>query len=90
MKLVRSDIMRGTLAMVLVLAFQAAMSALFWKSIPSSNEQLLTYMLGQLSGMVTMALAYYFATTQSSQEKQHTIDRQSAALTGHNGDGKGE
>lgn len=65
--------MRGSLAIILVIAFQIAMWALFWHPIPESNEQLLTYMLGQLSGMVTTALAFYFATTKNSEEKTHML-----------------
>lgn len=81
-KVIRSDFMRGSLALALVLAFQVAMGALFWHPIPQSNEQLLTYMLGQLSGMVTTALAFYFATTQGSEQKTHMLaERQ--PLNGH-------
>ena len=65
--------MRGALAVFLLMSFQLAMVALFKAPIPSSNEQLLTYMLGQLSGMVTTALAFYFATSQGSVDKTQML-----------------
>lgn len=67
------DAMRATLAIVLVLAFLAAGLALFRWAVPEGNRDLLTYMLGQLSGMVTTALAFYFATTKSSADKNEVL-----------------
>jgi len=52
--------MRNLLAFLLVGAFIMAMGALFLIAIPDKNEQLLTYMLGQLSGMALTALGFYF------------------------------
>lgn len=75
----KSDPMRHALALLLVLAFQIALAALFRFQVPDSNRDMVTYMLGQLSGMVTTALAFYFATTKSSQEKNEVIDRLSGA-----------
>lgn len=69
----RSDLMRGTLATLLILSFEFALAALFNWKIPKENEQLLTYMLGQLSGMVTMALGFWFTTSQSSHRKDQII-----------------
>lgn len=67
------DIMRSTLALLLVVAFLATGLALFRWAVPDGNRDLLTYMMGQLSGMVTTALAFYFATTKSSAEKNRVI-----------------
>lgn len=52
--------MRNLLAFVLVGSFVAFAGVLLWKSIPEKNEQLLSYMLGQVSGMALMALGFYF------------------------------
>ena len=67
------DAMRATLAIVLVFAFLAAGLALFRWAVPEGNRDLLTYMLGQLSGMVTTALAFYFATSKSSADKNDIL-----------------
>lgn len=54
------DLQRMYLATFLVTAFAACVGALFFKVIPPENKDLLTYMIGQLSGMATMALGFYF------------------------------
>ena len=69
----RRDIMRGTLAILLMTAFCGAMLALFFNEVPPSNKETLTYAMGQLSGMVTTALAFYFATSKSSADKNDVI-----------------
>lgn len=52
--------MRDVIGIFLVLAFIGAMVALLWKAIPQDNEQLLSYMLGQLSGFVAGVVAYHY------------------------------
>lgn len=54
------EFMRNLLAFMLVGMFVGAIPALMWKAIPKVNEQLITYMMGQLSGMALMALGFYF------------------------------
>ena len=56
----RSDQLAGAVAFVLTSAFIGAIVMLSWRGIPPSNEQLLTYMLGQLSGFVAAAVGVYF------------------------------
>lgn len=73
MKPQRHDAMQAALALLLVIAFLLAGLALFRWAVPSDNRELLTYMLGQLSGMVTTALAFYFATTKSSSDKNRAL-----------------
>jgi hypothetical protein len=68
------DWMRGLLALLLLASFQLALGALFRFEVPQSNRDMVIYMLGQLSGMVTTALAFYFATSKSSVDKTKTID----------------
>ena len=57
----KSDIIAGALAGTLVAAFIGAIVMLSFREIPRTNEQLLTYMLGQLSGFVAAAVGVYFA-----------------------------
>lgn len=54
------DIVAAVLAFVLTGAFIGAIISLSLRSFPTSNEQLLTYMLGQLSGFVSSAIGIYF------------------------------
>lgn len=62
----KSDIIGGVLAGALVSAFIGAIIMLSWRDIPKSNEQLLTYMLGQLSGFVAAAVGVYFSRRAES------------------------
>lgn len=45
----------------LIAAFIGALIMLCWRAIPPSNEQLITYMLGQLSGMALGVVSYHYA-----------------------------
>ncbi len=64
----KSDTLSGILAFVLTAAFIGAIVMLSWRSIPVSNEQLLTYMLGQLSGFVAAAVGVYFSRRADSNK----------------------
>jgi hypothetical protein len=57
----KADLFAGVLAGTLTLAFIGSIVMLSWREIPKSNEQLLTYMLGQLSGFVAAAVGVYFS-----------------------------
>lgn len=70
------DAMRGFLATALVACF---MLALFWLMrwiVPEANRDLVNFMLGQLSIMVSGALVFYFGTTKSSADKTDIIREQ--------------
>ena len=69
----KTDWMRGALAVALLLSFQLALAAMFRIPVPETNRDMVIYMLGQLSGMVTTALAFYFATSKSSSDKNAVI-----------------
>lgn len=69
----RSDVTRTTLAAIVLLAFNLSLAALFRFEVPETNRDMVIYMLGQLSGMATTALAFYFGTSRSSQEKNEVI-----------------
>lgn len=51
---------RNWLAFFLVAAFVAVLPLLIFKNIPADNKEIIVYMLGQLSGMATMALGFYY------------------------------
>ena len=72
------ELMRNLLAFLLVSAFISVLPVLTFKAIPKENEQLLTYMLGQLSGMATMAIGFYFV----NKAGQDAIDAKRADTTG--------
>ena len=69
----KRDLMRGGLAWALLTSFVVAGWQLLQHEVPQSNRDMVIYMLGQLSGMVGTALAFYFATSKSSADKNETI-----------------
>lgn len=72
------EFMRNLLAFLLVAAFVSCFPVLTFKAIPSENKDLITYMLGQLSGMATMALGFYFV----NKAGQDAVDAERTANTG--------
>lgn len=54
------ELMRNLLAFVLVGAFVIAIGLFVFKAIPEGNSDIVTYMVGQLSGMALTALGFYF------------------------------
>lgn len=56
------EFMRNLLAFMLVGSFIGMLPALLLIGIPEKNEQIITYMLGQLSGMAITALGFYFVS----------------------------
>jgi hypothetical protein len=59
---------RDAIGVVLIAAFIGAISALFWKAIPQENADIITYMLGQLSGFVSAVVALHYV--QKAGEKE--------------------
>ncbi len=70
--------MRNLLAFLLVGAFVSSIPLFVFKVIPESNEQVVTYMVGQLSGMALMALGFYFVNKVGSD----ALDAKRAENTG--------
>lgn len=60
--------LRDSIGVTLIAGFIAALGLLFWKAIPSSNEQLIVYMLGQLSGFVGGVVAYHYTLSKQSEK----------------------
>ena len=71
----KRDLMRGGLAWALLAGLFAAGWRLLSAEVPPTNRDMVIYMLGQLSGFLGTALAFYFSTSKSSAEKSATIDR---------------
>jgi hypothetical protein len=72
------DRMRNLLAFLLVGTFIACIPLFAYKTIPEANNDIIVYMVGQLSGMALTALGLYF-TRQAGQE---VLDEQRTSNTG--------
>lgn len=70
--------MRNLLAFLLVGAFIGVLPALFMWAIPVENKDIITYMVGQLSGMALTALSFYFVNKVGSD----ALDAKRAENTG--------
>jgi hypothetical protein len=73
-----ADRFRNLLAFFLISAFVSTLPLLIFKDIPTSNRDIITYMVGQMSGMATMALGFYF----TNKAGQDAIDSKRAETTG--------
>lgn len=60
---------RNILAFSLVAAFVGGIVAFTFYAIPEGNRDTITYMVGQLSGMATMALGYYYVGKGQNSDK---------------------
>lgn len=72
------EFMRNVLAFLLVGAFIGSMGAFTVFSIPQENKDILTYMVGQLSGMALTVLGFYFV----SKVGQDALDAKRSENTG--------
>jgi hypothetical protein len=70
--------MRDAIGIALIASFIGAIGVLFWKAIPPTNEQLIVYMLGQLSGFVAAVVALHYVMKAGEKE----LEQQRAANTG--------
>lgn len=72
---------RDLIGLILLGAFIGALGVLFWKAIPPENEQLIVYMLGQLSGFVAGVVALHYVTKAGEKELDaKRVDNTSKAL----------
>lgn len=60
---------RTWIGAAIVCAFIVSGGLLFAFAIPATNEQLLTYMLGQLSGLATAIVSFHFGSSRGSEDK---------------------
>lgn len=65
--------LRKTLAVLLVGAFIGAFPMLLFKGIPEGSKELIAYMIGQLSGMVTTVVAFHFGSTTGGEAKTKAL-----------------
>lgn len=72
------EFMRNLLAFLLVGAFISVLPLFSFVVIPDANKDVITYMIGQLSGMATMALGFYFV----NKVGQDAIDATRSENTG--------
>jgi len=72
------DFFRNFLAFILIGAFITVVPLFIFKTIPAGNKDIITYMIGQLSGMATTALGFYFVTKAG----QDALDAKRADNTG--------
>lgn len=72
------EFMRNLLAFLLVGAFISVFPVLTFFVIPDVNKDIVTYMVGQLSGMATTTLGFYFV----NKVGQDAIDAQKSENTG--------
>ncbi len=72
------DLFRNWLAFFLISAFVGVLPVLILVNVPEGNKEVIVYIIGQLSGMATMVLGFYF-TQKAGQDK---LDAARAASTG--------
>lgn len=73
--------LRDFLGMGLVSGFMIALFVLFWKAIPTENEQLIVYMLGQLSGFVAGVVSYHYVMSKTSEKATENTGKAFEAIT---------
>lgn len=72
------DVFRNWLAFFLISAFVSTLPVLILFAMPEANKEVIVYIIGQLSGMATMVLGFYF-TQKAGQDK---LDAERTANTG--------
>lgn len=73
--------LRDFLGVGLVSGFMVALFVLFWKAIPTENEQLIVYMLGQLSGFVAGVVSYHYVMSKTSEKATENTGKAFDAIT---------
>lgn len=73
--------LRDWIGLGLIIAFISVLFALLWKVIPDKNEQLIVYMLGQLSGFVATVVGYHYVTSVQDSKKSDNTAKAFDAIT---------
>lgn len=73
--------LRDIIGVGLIMAFVTAMFLLFWRAIPGANEQLIVYMLGQLSGFVGSVVAFHYVLSKTSEKAAENTGKAFEAIT---------
>lgn len=66
---------RDWLAVFLIFAFVGALFYLLRTAFPVQNEQLIVYMLGQLSGFTGTAVALYYTLSKHDEQRADQADK---------------
>lgn len=65
----------SALTMLLLTMYGAAFGALLFWAIPDANKDMVNFMLGQLSGMLSGCVVYWVGSTRASANKDIMIKR---------------
>ena len=72
--------LRDYIGVGLVFAFVSVLFGLMFKNIPEKNEQLIVYMLGQLSGFVATVVSFHYVLNKSSEKATENTGKAFDAL----------
>jgi hypothetical protein len=72
--------LRDWIGIFLITAFISVLFALMFKNIPKANEQLIVYMLGQLSGFVATIVGYHYVTSVGDTAKTENTGKLADAM----------
>lgn len=75
------DTMRNVLGGFIAGSFVGALWALYLYPVPSSNKDLIVFMLGQLSGFMGAVISFNYGTTKSSAGKDELISNLATTST---------
>ena len=67
--------MPSAITMVMSAMFGAIIGALFIWAIPGENKDIVVYMAGQVSGILTSCVTYWVGSTRASANKDSLIRR---------------
>ena len=67
------DSVRTVIGCFIIGSFTGALVALYCAPIPTDNKDLLTFMLGQLSGFAAAIMSFHFGTSKGSADKTDAL-----------------
>lgn len=72
--------LRDWIGVGLIAAFVSVLLGLLFKNIPAANEQIIIYMLGQLSGFVATVVGYHYVTGVQDDRKVENTGKLADAM----------
>lgn len=72
--------LRDWIGVALIAAFVCVLLGLLFKNIPAANEQIIVYMLGQLSGFVATVVGYHYVTGVADADKAEQTNKMADAM----------
>jgi hypothetical protein len=72
--------LRDWIGVGLMSSFISVLFALLFKTIPERNEQLIIYMLGQLSGFVATVVGYHYVTSVQDRDRAANTGKMADAI----------